>query len=202
MQAVIRLGLTGGIGSGKSTVAAMLAKAGAVVIDADAISRQTTGPAGAAVDDIRRDFGPDFIGSDGAVDRDKMRHLAFSDPLARKRLEAIVHPLVGVETQRQAQAAIANGCRCIVFDVPLLVESSHWRQRVDAVLVLDCTPEVQIERTLQRSGLTRQTAEQIIASQVSRLRRLQAADFVIFNVALTMDELALEVQQISQRLRL
>ena len=202
MQAVIRLGLTGGIGSGKSTVAAILAKAGAVVIDADAISRQTTGPAGAAVDDIRRDFGPDFIGSDGAVDRDKMRHLVFSDPLARKRLEAIVHPLVGMETQQQIQAAIAAGCRCVVFDVPLLVESAHWRQRVDAVLVLDCTPEVQIERTLQRSGLTRQAAEQIIASQASRLRRLQAADLVIFNVTLTMDELALEVQQISQRLRL
>ena len=202
MQGVIRLGLTGGIGSGKSTVAAMLAKAGAVVIDADAISRQTTGTKGAAINDIQRDFGPDFIGSDGAVDRDKMRHLVFSDPLARKRLEAIVHPLVGVETQRQTQAAMATGCRCVVFDVPLLVESSHWRQRVDAVLVLDCTPEVQIERTLQRSGLTRQATEQIIASQVSRLRRLQAADFVIFNVALTMDELALEVQQISQRLRL
>ena len=131
-----------------------------------------------------------------------MRQAVFSDPEARKRLEAIVHPLVGGETQRQAQAAIAAGRRSIVFDVPLLVESTHWRQRVDAVLVVDCTPEVQIERTLQRSGLSRQAVEQIIASQASRLRRLQAADFVIFNVALTLDQLALEVRQLSQRLRL
>jgi dephospho-CoA kinase len=202
MQAVIRLGLTGGIGSGKSTVAAMLVKAGAAVIDADAISHQTTAPGGTAIESIRRDFGPDFVTSDGALDRDRMRQTVFSDPEARKRLEAIVHPLVGVETQRQAQAAIAAGRRCIVFDVPLLVESAHWRQRVDAVLVLDCTPDVQTERTLRRSGLTRQAVEQIIASQVSRVRRLQAADFVIVNVALTLDQLALEVEQISQRLRL
>ena len=202
MQTVIRLGLTGGIGSGKSTVAAMLAKAGAAVIDADAISRQTTAPGGMAIEGIRREFGPDFIAPDGALDRDRMRQTAFSDPRTRKRLEAIVHPLVGVETQRQAQAAIASGCGCVVFDVPLLVESAHWRQRVDTVLVLDCTPDVQIARTLQRSGLTRQAVEQIIASQVSRLRRLHAADFVIFNVALNLDQLALEVRQISQRLRL
>ena len=202
MQAVIRLGLTGGIGSGKSTVAAMLAKAGAVVIDADAISHQTTAAGGTAIQGIQREFGPDFIASDGALDRERMRQTVFSDPEARKRLEAIVHPLVGVEARRQADAAVAAGRRCVVFDVPLLVESSHWRQRVDAVLVLDCVSDVQIARTLQRSGLTRQAVEQIIASQVSRLRRLQAADFVIFNVALTLDQLALEVQQISQRLRL
>jgi dephospho-CoA kinase len=198
MQAVIRLGLTGGIGSGKSTVSAMLGAAGAAVIDADAISRHTTAPGGAAIDGIRREFGPDFIGSDGALDRDRMRQKVFSDPEARKRLEAIVHPLVGLETKRQTQAAIEAGHRCIVFDVPLLVESVHWRQRVDKVLVLDCTPEVQIQRTLLRSGLTRPTIEQIIASQVNRLTRLRSADLVIFNDALTLDELALEVQQISR----
>jgi len=199
MHAVIRLGLTGGIGSGKSTVAAMLGAAGAAVIDADAISRQTTAPGGLAIDAIRRDFGPDFITSAGALDRDRMRERVFSDPLARQRLEAIVHPLVGLETTRQAQAAMEADHRCIVFDVPLLVESTHWRQRLDQVLVVDCTPEVQIERTLLRSDLTRAAIEQIIASQASRAKRLKAADMVIFNVGLTLDELAREVQQVARR---
>ena len=199
MQAVIRLGLTGGIGSGKSTAAAMLGAVGAAVIDADAISRQTTAPGGMAIDAIRRDFGPDLITSTGALDRDRMRERVFSDPQARKRLEAIVHPLVGLETARQAQAAIDAGHRCLVFDVPLLVESAHWRQRVDQVLVVDCTPEVQIERTQSRCGLTRAAIEQIIASQASRVARLKAADMVIFNVGLTQDELAREVRQIAHR---
>jgi dephospho-CoA kinase len=199
MQAVLRLGLTGGIGSGKSTVAALLGAVGAVVIDADAISRQTTAPGGLAMDAIRRDFGPDFITPAGALDRDRMRERVFSDPQARQRLEAIVHPLVGLETTRQAQAAMETGCRCLVFDVPLLVESARWRQRVDQVLVVDCTPEVQIERTLLRSGLTRSAIEEIIASQASRTAKLKAADMVIFNVGLTLDELAHEVQQIAHR---
>lgn len=199
MQAVIRLGLTGGIGSGKSTVAAMLGAAGAAVIDADAISRQTTAPGGIAIDAIRRDFGPELITSTGALDRDRMRERVFSDPQARQRLETIVHPLVGLETTRQTQAAMEAGHRCIVFDVPLLVESVHWRQRVDQVLVVDCTPEVQIERTLLRSGLDRAAVEQIIASQASRATRLKAADMVIFNVGLTLDELAREVRQIAHR---
>ena len=199
MQAVIRLGLTGGIGSGKSTVATMLRAVGAAVIDADAISRQTTAPGGMAIDAIRRDFGPDLITSAGALDRDRMRERVFSDPQARQRLEAIVHPLVGLETTRQAQAAIEARHRCIVFDVPLLVESSHWRQRVDQVLVVDCTPEVQIQRALLRSGLTRPAVEKIIASQASRAARLKAADIVIFNVGLTLDELAQEVHQMAHR---
>jgi len=199
MQAVIRLGLTGGIGSGKSTVAAMLGAAGAAVIDTDAISRQMTVPGGLAMDAIRQDFGPDFITSTGALDRDRMRERVFSDPQARLRLEAIVHPLVGLETTRQAQEAMAAGRRCIVFDVPLLVESPHWRQRVDQVLVVDCTAEVQIERTLLRSGLSRPAIEKIIASQASRATRLKAADLVIFNVGLTLDELAREVRHIAHR---
>jgi dephospho-CoA kinase len=199
MQTVIRIGLTGGIGSGKSTVAAMFNAAGAAVIDADAISRRTTAAGGAAIDDIRREFGPDFMTADAALDRDRMRQRVFSDPHARNRLEAIVHPLVQLETRRQTQKAIDTGYRCIVFDVPLLVESAHWRQRVDKVLVVDCTPEVQIERTLLRSGMTRVVAEQIITSQVSRELRLRAADLVIFNATLTLDELAREVRQTADR---
>jgi dephospho-CoA kinase len=199
MQVVTRLGLTGGIGSGKSTVASMLAGFGAAVIDADAIARHTTAPGGAAIDSIRDAFGAEFINPEGALDRERMRALAFADTEARKRLEAIVHPLVGLETARQAQSAIDAGHRCIVHDIPLLVESAHWRQRVDQVLVVDCTPELQIERTMQRSGLTRPAIEKIIASQASREVRLSAADMVIFNVGLSLDELALEVQQIARR---
>lgn len=202
MQALIRIGLTGGIGSGKSTVASLLRTAGAAVIDADAISRQTTAAGGLAIDRIRREFGDAFISSDGALDRELMRQRVFSDPQARKRLEAIVHPLVQDQTRQQTQTAIEAGHRVIVFDVPLLVETGHWRQRADKVLVVDCTPEVQIERTLLRSGLTRQSVEQIIASQAGRQARLKAADLVIFNVGLALEELAREVAQIARRVGL
>jgi dephospho-CoA kinase len=199
MQSVIRIGLTGGIGSGKSTVASILRTAGAAVIDSDAISRRSTAPGGSAIDDIRRQFGHDLITADGALDRDKMRQRVFSDPDERKRLEAIVHPVVQRETQQQAHAAIEAGHRVIVFDVPLLVESAHWRGRVDKVLVIDCTPEVQVERTLQRSGLPAQAVVQIMASQASRELRLKAADLVIFNALVTLDELAVQVKQAAHR---
>lgn len=199
MQDLIRIGLTGGIGSGKSTVAAMLAGHGAAVIDADAISRQTTAAGGAAIDRLRREFGAEFITADDALDRARMRDLVFTQPDARHRLEAIVHPLVGQETVRQTQAAQAAGHRCIVFDVPLLAESAHWRQRVDRVLVVDCTPQVQVTRTIRRSGLSRAAVEDIMASQICREARLRVADLVIFNDTLTLDDLAREVREIAAR---
>lgn len=197
MQDVLRIGLTGGIGSGKSTVAVMLAGHGAAVIDADAISRQTTAPGGAAMEQLRREFGANFITADGALDRARMRELVFAQPEARRRLEAIIHPLVGQETARQTQAAQVAGHRCIVFDVPLLAESAHWRQRVDRVLVVDCTPQVQVARTMLRSGLTEAAIEDIMASQTSREARLRVADLVIFNNTLSLSELAEEVRQIA-----
>lgn len=199
MRPVFRLGLTGGIGSGKSTVAGMLSRLGAAVIDADAIARKVTAPGGSAIDKIRFEFGSEFITPDGALDREKMRALAFSDASARTRLEAIVHPLVGAKTARQTQSAIDQGHCFIVHDVPLLVESPAWRQRVDQVLVVDCTAQVQVERTMQRSGLTRSAIENIISAQASRLARLAAADMVIFNAGLSLDDLALEVAQIARR---
>lgn len=199
MQAVLRLGLTGGIGSGKSTVAGMLARHGAAVIDADAISRQTTATGGAAIEAICQTFGPEFITTDGALDRERMRERVFRDPNARRQLEHIVHPLVGQETARQTEAALAEGRRCIVFDVPLLVESSHWRTRLDQVLVVDCHPERQIERVMQRNGLPREAVMAIMASQASRQIRLHAADLVLCNDGLTLDELAMEVEQIAVR---
>lgn len=190
MRGVTRLGLTGGMGSGKSTVASMLAERGAIIIDADAISRQTTAAGGPAIDAIRRAFGPEFITVEGALDRDHMRALVFSDATTRQKLEQIVHPLVGLETRRQARAAIEAGHACIVFDIPLLVESAHWRAELDQVLVVDCRPQTQIERVMQRSGLRRHEVESILAQQVSRRRRLQAADLVICNDDLSLPELA------------
>lgn len=199
VRGVTRLGLTGGMGSGKSTVAGMLAERGAAIIDADAISRQTTAAGGQAIDAIRQTFGPAFITTDGALDRDRMRALAFSDPTARRRLEQIVHPLVGLETRRQTEAALAAGYRCIVFDIPLLVESAHWRARLDQVLVVDCRPETQIERVMQRNRLRRDEVERILAQQVSRRQRLQAADHVICNEGLDLPELARLVRLLARR---
>jgi dephospho-CoA kinase len=194
---VFRLGLTGGIGSGKSTVAAMLAQLGATVLDADAISRSVTAAGGMAIEPIRAQFGPEFIASDGSLDRERMRALVFSDPTAKRRLEAIIHPLVKEETNRQTQVAMDHGVQCLVFDVPLLLESENWRQRVDQVLVVDCLPETQIKRTMERSRLSREQVQAIMAAQTSRDARLQAADMVIFNDALSLTELADQVRALA-----
>ena len=199
MPAVTRIGLTGGIGSGKSTVAVLWAQAGAAVVDVDAISRQLTTTGGAAMDPIRDEFGAAFITPQGALDRNAMRALVFEDHTARQRLEAVIHPLIGLEVACLTRLATEGSSRCIVYDVPLLAESNHWRGQVDWVLVVDCTPEVQIERTMRRSGLSRLSVEQIIAAQSSRAMRLRVADGVIFNTGLTMDELAAEVRQIRAR---
>jgi dephospho-CoA kinase len=193
MASVFRLGLTGGIGSGKSTVAGFLADMGAAVIDADAIARSVTAVGGAAIAPIRATFGNTMITPEGALDRQQMRTLAFSHPQARQQLEAIVHPLVGAETRRQADAAIAAGQRCLVFDVPLLVESAHWRSQVNAVLVVDCTEATQISRVMARSQLDAAAVQAIIAAQAPRAQRLQAADAVIFNDGLPLHVLRSKV---------
>lgn len=196
---MLRLGLTGGIGSGKSTVAEMLQRRGAAVIDADAVSRSSTAPGGLAIAAISSAFGPSFIGADGALDRARMREATYADPTARRRLEAIIHPLVADEMARQERAAIAAGFRCLVFDIPLLVESSRWRARVDHVLVIDCPREVQIARVMARSGLELAMVEAILAAQLTRERRVQAADTVLYNAGESMAALALEVEGIARR---
>lgn len=196
---MVRLGLTGGIGSGKSTVARMLVERGAVLIDADAISRASTAAGGAAVAGIRDAFGADFITADGALDRDRMRQASFSDPDARRRLEAIVHPLVGSESARQEAEASESGAPCIVFDIPLLVESGRWRGRVDMVLVIDCPPELQIRRVMARSALDRAAIEGIIAAQASRPARLAAADVVLFNAHDNPEPLARDLDRVAHR---
>jgi dephospho-CoA kinase len=184
MRPPVLIGLTGGIGSGKSTVAAMLAEHDGQVIDADAISRASTAVGGSALPAIRAAFGPALIGADGALDRNAMRELVYRDAGARQRLEAIIHPLVSQETDRQARQAIDAGRRLLIFDVPLLVESGvRWRGRVDRVLVVDCEPATQIERVMARNQLPREQVERILQAQATRAQRLAAADLVVFNGA-------------------
>ena len=185
----LRLGLTGGIGSGKSTVAQMLAKRGAAVIDSDAIARSVTATNGIAMPAIREAFGPEFVTPEGALDRERMRARVFSDPGAKLRLEAIVHPLVGLATQAQAQAAIQAGHTLLVFDVPLLVESSRWRKLVDMVMVVDCLESTQIARVMARSGLSQDAVQNIIHAQATRAQRLAAADITVFNEGLDLEQL-------------
>lgn len=197
MAAVLHLGLTGGIGSGKSTVAAQWVKLGATLIDADVLARATTAPGGAAIPRIHEVFGPELLNVDGALDRDKMRQLAFTDATARARLEAIVHPLVGVAIAQATQHATAAGATHLVFDIPLLVESAHWRRNLHRVMVVDCITDTQIQRVMQRNGLSRLEVESILAAQASRAQRLRAADVVLFNDGIGLDELALQVQQIA-----
>ena len=195
----LRVGLTGGIGSGKSTVLQMFAALGAAVIDADAISREVTAAGGAAIPELARHFGQHFIAADGALDRALMRDHAYADPEARLRLEAIIHPLVGQESARQVQAAQDSGSRCIVFDIPLLVESGRWRQQVDQVAVVDCSVATQVLRVVARSALSPQQVEAIIAAQAPREQRLAAADIVICNDGMTLSQLQLEVALAAKR---
>ena len=193
----LRIGLTGGIGSGKSTVASLLGACGALVVDTDAIARRLTLPQGLAIDAIRAAFGSDFIDASGALDRARMRELAFADPLAKRRLEAILHPLIGIETEREAATAAPG--TAIVFDVPLLVESARWRDRVDKVLVVDCREETQIERVMARSGWSREAVQAVLDQQASRFRKRAAADAVIYNDGIALATLQGQVRTLWQR---
>ncbi len=152
---------------------------------------------------IAQTFGPEYVASDGAMDRERMRRLAFSDPTARARLEAIVHPCVTQENERRARDAIAQGSALLVFDVPLLVESGHWERRLDAVLVVDCKVETQVQRVMTRNGLERAAVEAIIAAQATRAARRGAADAVIYNdEGVSLVELQQQVAQTLQYLGL
>jgi dephospho-CoA kinase len=192
----MKLGLTGGIGSGKSTVASLLGERGATVIDADAISRACTAAGGSAMTEIAEAFGPAFVTSDGGLNRERMRALAFEDPTARVRLEAILHPLIAAEIQRRFSTSRSP---CVVFDIPLLVESPRWRPQLDKVLVVDCLPSTQVRRVQARSGWDLAAVESVMRSQSPREARLAAADVVLFNDGNEIKQLQALVNDLATR---
>lgn len=175
------VGLTGGIGSGKTAVADCFANLGVPVVDTDVIAHELTGVDGPAMVAIRSAFGPAVVAADGRLDRLAMRRLAFSDAAARRRLETILHPLIRTVSERRCQAALAAGTPYAVLVVPLLVESGDYRDRVGRVLVVDCDDETRIARVMARSGLSRTEVEAVMAAQASRAERLAAANDVIDN---------------------
>lgn len=187
------VGLTGGIGSGKTLVADLFAARGVAIVDTDVIAHSITAPHGPAMPFIAREFGPTFIAADGSLERAKMRALAFADDTARARLEAITHPLIRAETERRMNAA--NGAYVIVV-IPLLVESGVWKSRVNRVLVVDCDVETQIARVMQRNGFSREQVLAIIARQAPREARLAAADDVLLNENAQVQQLDEQVGQL------
>jgi len=172
------VGLTGGIGSGKSTVAARLGALGADVVDTDALSHELTGPGGAAMAEVREVFGDAFVAPDGSLDRAAMRRRAFSDPEARTRLEAILHPAIRARADTRIAASAAP---YVVLVVPLLFETGGYRTRVWRTLVVDCAEALQVERVAERSGIGAAEVRRIMAAQWPRWRRLQMADDVVWN---------------------
>jgi dephospho-CoA kinase len=189
------VGLTGGIGSGKSAAAAEFERLGADVVDTDAIAHELTGRAGRALPEIERVFGAALIGDNGALDRTKMRSLVFADPAAKKALEALLHPMIREESQRRIAASRGP---YLVHVVPLLIESADYRSRVDRVLVIDAPEELQLERVRARSGLSEADVRAIIAAQAARAERLAAADDVIENRG-TIDALRQQVAAFHRR---
>lgn len=193
------IGLTGGIGSGKTAVSDLLGKLGAGVIDTDLISHQITAPGGKAIPLITKEFGADFIDPQGALDRPKMRALVFADSNARQALEKITHPLIQQETAKQAFELAKSGAPYLVFVVPLLIESGSWVNLIDYLIVVDCPEEIQIQRVMHRSNMTRLDVENILKAQTSRKVRLAAANAVIENQG-SLDELKSEVLRLHQEL--
>ncbi|KAA0081562.1 dephospho-CoA kinase [Trinickia soli] len=190
------VGLTGGIGSGKTTVADLFATHGVAIVDTDVIAHRITAPGGAAMRLIAQAFGPQFVAPDGSLDRARMRALVFSDDAARARLEAITHPLIRAETEREREASAGP---YVVIVVPLLVESGTWKSRVERILVVDCSVETQIARVMRRNAFSREQVLAIIARQATRDERLAAADDVIVNDNAPLEQLTQQVQRLHQR---
>ena len=195
MTPAFSVGLTGGIGCGKSTVADLFAALGATIVDTDVIAHALTAPQGAAMPAIVAEFGPDFAQPDGALDRARMRTLVFSDATARARLEAILHPRIRAATEAAGQAATGA---YVIYVVPLLIESGSWRERVTRVLAIDCSEDTQLARVMQRSRLSADEVRAIMATQVTRARRLAEADDVVDNDA-GLDALRAQVQALHER---
>ena len=193
------IGLTGGIGSGKTAVSDLLGALGAGVIDTDLISHQITAPGGKAIPLIAKAFGADFIDAQGALIRPKMRAVVFEDPGARKVLEQITHPLIQEETSKQAFELAKSGVPYLVFVVPLLIESGSWVKLIDYLVVVDCSEETQIQRVMHRNNMTRSDVENVLKAQTSRNDRLAVANAVIENQG-SLDELKSAVQNLHQQL--
>jgi dephospho-CoA kinase len=193
------VGLTGGIGSGKTAVSDMLRALGAGVIDTDLISHQITAPGGEAIPFITKMFGMELINSQGALNRPKMRALVFSDPKARYSLEQITHPLIQQEAAKQAFELAKSGAPYLVFVVPLLIESGLWIRLIDHLVVLDCPEETQIQRVMHRSNMTRADVENVLKAQTSRDTRIAAANAVIENQG-SLDELKPKVLKLHQEI--
>lgn len=174
----LHIGLTGGIGSGKSTVAKLFSEEGVLIIDTDAIAHKLCAHNGIAIPFIIKEFGTSFITQKGSMNRDKMRQLIFSDPVQKTKLEKILHPLIFEVAQIEAQNAQAS---YIIFVIPLLLESIQWKDYIHRILVVDCPLETQIQRTMERSHLSKKEVLAIIHSQSSRQTRLESAHDIINN---------------------
>jgi len=172
--------MTGGIGSGKTAVADMFAQLGAAIIDTDVIARSLTARGGAAIEAIRQEFGTQYLAVDGALDRPRMRELVFRNPAAKARLESILHPRIRQQARVDAESAL-KGAPYVIFVVPLLVESGHWRDTIDRLLVIDCAQATQLARVCTHRGLDVNLVRGIIAHQASRQQRLDAADDILVN---------------------
>lgn len=193
------IGLTGGIGSGKTVVSDLLGSYGAGIIDTDKISHQITAPGGKAIPLITKAFGADFIDTQGALDRPKMRAVVFEDPSARQVLEQITHPLIQEEAAKQAHEMANSGASYLVFVVPLLIESGFWIKLIDYLVVVDCLEEMQIQRVMHRNNMTHSDVENILKAQTSRNTRIAAANAVIENQG-SLDELKPAVLKLHQQL--
>ena len=200
-QGIPRIGLTGGIGSGKSTVAAMLRDLGAAIVDADAIARSVADAGGAALPALHSRYGAALVSLDSGLNRAAMRDLVFQNPTARQELEAVLRPFILQGIADAAQAAEQQtGAQAVVLDIPLLVENlAQWRPHIDTLWVVDCPPELQMARVLGRpssQGWSREQVQGVLAAQASRAQRLAAADVVLDNGGdMTLSDLRRQVQQ-------
>lgn len=192
------IGLTGGIGSGKSTVAEILKENGVSVVDADVVAREVTQKTGPGFSPVVQEFGQEILNAQGELDRRKIAEIVFRDPKKLLKLEAILHPLVGAEVKKRRAQLESKGCEFAVYDVPLLFEKKLNTQ-FDAVVVVNCSLDTQIKRTVARSGLTEREVRDRIAAQVPLSEKVKQADYVIENEG-SLAELKIQVSELSRKL--
>lgn len=194
-----KIGLTGGIGCGKSLAAEEFTRLGVEVIDSDALAHQVTSPGGEAIPAIRQAFGEEYLAQDGSLNRSKMREYVFSHKPALTLLESITHPLIRKASQAAVDVALQKNPPYLLFMIPLLFESNDWQNKFEKIIVLDCSPQTQIQRVMARNHHSRQDVEKIMAAQISREERLKHADFIIKNDG-TIHELYQQVGKIHDQL--